>query len=714
SDGYPVVSDAFVIVRPGALIDASGTAALVDVLNGNRYVPTLAASDGGAISLYSSFGMALDGTLRAASGGSGASGGTLNLTMSSRGYAVGQPNANAPYATGNLPEAFQRSRDITLVQYAPGSGLSADLSPGEADPALKFGRTVIGVDQVEKGSFGSLSLYTRDLLVFDGNVDLSLSRSLHLSSGVIAAAPDAPNSTIRLSAPYVRLDGVYDAAKAQAQIGYSPGINDLHVRNPADGGSFTVAGDLVDVYGNVQFGATGKQGSGSVDLGRPISVAFDARGFHQVTLQSSGDIRFGNGGLDVENLALTADQIYPLSGAVAIIKVGNRPGGNNSVYDSDARLVIRRNDDETPAVPASVFGDLVFIAANIDQGGVVRAPLGRVWFNNYQSLANTLAQSNITFRSGSITSASAAGLIMPFGGTSDSITYQGADGTLHNLASASYDDHTSSVKIASGVSINATSFIGEVGAVIDLTGGGTLTGAGFVSGRGGSVDVLKTALVNANPVNSYSAAGNKVYAIVPGSADKYAPVIATNGAGDPVIGQQITLPSGVPGVPAGTYTLLPSSYALVPGGYRVEFGVTGTTVTPAVTAGNGSVVTSGYLGVANTGILDALPTRVILTSGQTARLYSQYNETSYADFERAQAATFGGFRPRLPEDGKVLDITLRPSSDGSNPLSFAGAALFDGAKGGIDGTLIIRPSFTTTGPAVLDITAPGVTPIAGH
>ncbi len=189
SDGYPVVSDAFVIVRPGALIDASGTTALVDVLNGNRYIPTLAASDGGAISLYSSFGMALDGTLRAAAGGSGASGGTLNLTMSSRGYTVGQPSANAPYAMGDLPEAFQRSRDITLVQYAPGSGLSADLSPGEADPALKFGRTVIGVDQIQKGSFGSLSLYTRDLLVFDGNVDLSLSRSLHLSSGVIAAAP---------------------------------------------------------------------------------------------------------------------------------------------------------------------------------------------------------------------------------------------------------------------------------------------------------------------------------------------------------------------------------------------------------------------------------------------------------------------------------------------------------------------------------------------
>ncbi|MFX8879626.1 hypothetical protein ABTM72_20095, partial [Acinetobacter baumannii] len=82
--------------------------------------------------------------------------------------------------------------------------------------------------------------------------DLSLSRSLHLSSGVIAAAPDTPNSPIRLSASDVRLGGVYDAAQAQAQVGYSPGINDLHVRNPSDGGSFTISGDLIDVYGKVQ------------------------------------------------------------------------------------------------------------------------------------------------------------------------------------------------------------------------------------------------------------------------------------------------------------------------------------------------------------------------------------------------------------------------------------------------------------------------------
>lgn len=711
---YPVVSDAFVIVRPGALIDASGTSAVVDVQSGNSYVPTLAASDGGTISLYSSFGMALEGTLRAAAGGSGASGGTLNLTMSSRGYIVGQPDTNSPYAVGDLPPEFQRSRDITLVQNAAGSGLRADLSPGQADPALQFGRTVIGVNQIEKGGFGSLALYTRDLLIFDGNVDLGLSRSLRLSSGVIASAPGSPNGTVQLSAPYVRIDGVYNAEDAQTQVGYSPGINNVRVRNPASGGSFTVAGDLIDVYGSVQFGATGDQGSGVLDPGRSVSIPFDARGFHQVALQSNGDIRFGSGGLDVENLALTADQIYPLSGALAIIKVGLRPSGPSGAYDPDAHLIIRRNDDETPPVPASAFGDLVLIAADVDQGGVVRAPLGRISFNDTRRVSGPLvspvASARVTFRSGSITSASAAGLTMPFGGTSDGIAYQGADGTLRNLGSATYDDHQGGYLIASGISINAASVVGEPGSLLDLSGGGTLTGAGFISGRGGSVDVLKTALINANPVNSYSAAGNQIYAILPGYAADYAPVIATKGAGDPAIGQQITLPSGVPGLPAGTYTLLPSSYALLPGGYRVELGATGTTVTAPVAAGNGSVVTSGYLGVANTAVRDTLPTRVILTSGQTTRLYSQYNETSYSDFARAQTAIFGGFRPRLPEDGKVLEIILLSPPANTKSLSFAGTALFDGAKDGVDGTLSIRPSLSV----VLDITAPGAAPIAGH
>ncbi len=708
SDGYPIVSDAFVIIRPGALIDASGAFALVDVASGRGFTPTAAASDGGSISLYSAFGIAIDGTLRAAAGGQGTAGGTLNLVTAGRGYSLGAPSAAAPYAIGDLAEAFRTLRNITVVQHAPGSGLSADLAPGEADPALQFGRTVIGADQVENGGFGSLSLYTRDLLVFDGNVDLALSRSIRLSSGAIAAAPDKPDSMIRLAAPYVRLDSVYDAAKSQVEIGYSPGLNDLEVRRQlAEGGSFTIAADLIDVYGYLRFGTSGTQGSGNSDSGS-VGRPFDADGFHQVALQSRGDIRFGNGGLDVDNLTLTADQIYPLSGASAVIRVGQYQ--NTNVYASDALLAIRRNDDTPPPLPASVFGNLVFVAANIDQGGVVRAPLGSIWFNNNLGLlANIPSTARVTFRSGSITSASAAGLTIPFGGTSDGISYQGIDGTLQDLGATSYNCNGNNC-IVTGISINATSVTGEPGSVLDLSGGGRLTGAGFISGRGGSVDVLKTPLVNANPANTYSSSGNKVYAILPGYASDYAPAIATNGAGDPAIGQQITIPAGSSGLPAGTYTLLPSSYALLPGGYRVELGATGTNVVAPTALDNGSVITSGYLGVANSGSRNALPTRVILSSGQSVRHYSQYNETSYADFARAQAATFGAVRPRLPDDGKILEIRLGVPADDTKSLSFAGTALFNGAEGGIDGSLIVK----SADGVALDITAPDATPIAGH
>src|SRR3546814_17026353 len=58
----------------------------------------------------------------------------------------------------------------------------------------------------------------------------------------------------------------------------------------------------------------------------------------------------------------------------------------------------------------------------------------------------------------------------------------------------------------------------------------------------------------------------------PGVQPAHAHAVGEQGAVDPVIGQQITLADGVPGLPAGTYTLMPSTYALLPGAFRVELG----------------------------------------------------------------------------------------------------------------------------------------------
>ncbi len=175
-------------------------------------------------------------------------------------------------------------------------------------------------------------------------------------------------------------------------------------------------------------------------------------GFAQVSLTSRGDIRFGNGitatGPGVMpsgwlktsgDLTLTAAQIYPLSDAsvsiyAGLISVRNNTGGLHDHEGFDpaqpGTITIRRRSSDVPQQPASVFGRLTLTAATIDQGGVIRAPLGIVGFNIPGAVFVAPEISSVIFRAGSVTSASANGLIMPFGGTTDGVSYQGADGTL--------------------------------------------------------------------------------------------------------------------------------------------------------------------------------------------------------------------------------------------------------------------------------------------
>ncbi|MDI4233284.1 filamentous hemagglutinin family protein [Bradyrhizobium sp. Arg237L] len=715
--GYLIPSNAFVIIRPGAVLDASGTSALLDISSGGGLQRAQVASDGGTIALYSGLGMYIDGTLRAAAGGIGASGGTLLLAAISPLYYAAPASPTNPYGIGDIPADMQTMRNLTITQHQRPSGLASNLAPGEADPTLKVGEAAISVDQIHAGGFDALSLFTRDLFVFNGNVDLAMNRSIALTGGILSAAVDAQHITVNLTAPYVNLTG-WHGFDHGSFAGYDPALNvSGSSMNTAADSTFTVSASLIDISADVRFGVHGLHGMGYISVPDPNSgvlapiLPVDAPGFKHVTLQSTGDVRFGSGNVVTPgDLTIQASQLYPLSNATATVTVGQVLGPNDSITtDLDTVLTIRGNGGPVPDVPPTVFGKLAFVAATIDQGGVVRAPLGAVLLNNNYGLNANVPPATVIFRAGSITSASANGLTLPFGGTSDGIAYQGADGTLVDLGLQK--SVNGNVIITTGISVLATSIVGEKGAILDLSGGGNLTGAGFISGRGGSVDVLRTALVNANPVNSYSSANAKVYAIVPGYASAYAPVIATKGAGDPAIGQQVTIPGGVAGLPAGTYTLMPSSYALLPGAFRVELGATSNTVVSPVSMANGSIVTSGYLGVANAGIRDALPTQLILTSGRTVRSYSQYNEMSYSEFARSQAATFGAVRPRLPEDGKVLELMLNASSGSGKSLSFQGTTLFGGISDGISGSLFV--SSTVYG-GQIDITAPGAAPIAGH
>ena len=353
-------------------------------------------------------------------------------------------------------------------------------------------------------------------------------------------------------------------------------------------------------------------------------------------------------------------------------------------------LNIRRYGDAIPDMPYSAFGSLSLAADTVNQGGVVRAPFGALKLGLVAR--NGQAQTDaVNLLPGSITSVSGAGLAMPYGGTIDGLTYR-YDGTSIALDGVGGMTNTAPKR---GIGFSTTHLNVEAGAALDLSGGGELTGAGFVSGRGGSVDILTTPLANANPGYSYSSKSNAVYAIVPGRAGVYAPVAQEAGYGAPLTGQQITIPGGVPGLPAGTYMLMPSSYALLPGAFRVELGgKVGPAMTGAVAAGNGSYITNATLGIANTAIRSSLPNQVIVTSADTVRKHSSYNEMGYNVFVLADAARVGVPRAMLTVDAKTLDIFLgKPAvADGRSQLRVDGDLRMAPAVGsdGFGGTVNVR------------------------
>jgi filamentous hemagglutinin family protein len=690
SNGVVLSTDAFIIVRPGAVLDASGASAAIDLAAGTSPTavsqPVTIAGNGGSIALSSYDGIYVDGTLNARAGGAGASGGTLSVILETPAY---------PLFAGSIlmtvSDDLRVPRTITITQSPGGSQLPLNLQPGAPDASLTVGSAIFSADGIAAGGFDNVSLFARSAIVFGGSVNFSAAQSIAFYQG--ALSDTNPNANVTITAPYVLLSGGTSAD--ESFVSFYPSLG---AASPGTG-KLIITADLIDIQNTVSFGA-----GGSISLLSGATVNYDDAGFAEEDFISHGDIRFlaptttsvtgamttlTSGG----NLVFEAEQLYPTTGATVQVIAGDLVTPvQGKLMSSTGSITISSIDGVIPDMPFSAFGNLSLYAATINQGGVLRAPLGSLQFGG--SIPHT-GSSDVTqavnFLPGSITSVSGNGLVMPYGGTPDGTTYSYNGATV-----------TAPTGNATGITISAIAIAEKPGATIDLSGGGTLTGAGFVSGSGGSVNVLTTPLINADPANTYSAAGNKVYAIVPSYGGSYAPKSPENGAGDPVIGQQITIPAGVPGLPAGTYTLLPSNNALLPGAFRVEIGAATTVATGTGMLPNGTYLTTGLLSIANTMARNALPSQVLLTPAASVRTYSSFNETGYSDFAIAQAATLNQLRPFLPMDAKSLQLVFSPGSNATNPaLAVDGSVLFQPAAGGYGG----QASITLSGANNIEIVA---------
>ena len=138
----------------------------------------------------------------------------------------------------------------------------------------------------------------------------------------------------------------------------------------------------------------------------------DGQGYGSVSLAADGDLRFLRGavadGMTIlatpGSVALAGARIYPETQARAVVEAG--------YYGKRQPLALSRVGADESA-PYSAFGELSLTASRIDHGAALWAPLGNLSLNAEQ----------LSLLPGSLTSVSARGLVMPYGGTVDGVAY---------------------------------------------------------------------------------------------------------------------------------------------------------------------------------------------------------------------------------------------------------------------------------------------------
>jgi hypothetical protein len=645
-DGDP----ASVVVSPGASIDASGVSGVADLpapgLGGaeaGRFAPVAISGDAGSLTIAATSGT-VQGTIRLQAGAAPADGGR------SRG------------AGGSIAVT---SQNVIVSQTTPSAGaglrLVADsLNGAEADD--------ISIQLIDPASGG---FDTSRRVLFEGDVTLTSRRSLALVTAVLGVSPsgDAPETPhqVTLRSGYVALVG--GAALAAPSAGSS------------------VAGSRLEVEADV------------IDVAKTVMVGYGSDGgFDTTRLAARGDLRLSDhdpAGRDTDAgnegafpglyargaLELDATQVYVASRGnrgdkPALERPDSHPG---FLLTSATRIAVTspQAGGTPPPVPLSFGERLTLRAPVVEQRGVLRAPAGQIRLEGRDDAG--AATGSVTLFPGSTTSVSLVspdgrGALVPYGAVL-------ADGTFFGYAGSTSNDPQAAVRAPSlSVQLGGASVAVQRGAVIDVSGGGDLLGYAFIPGNGGSKDVLAYAAdAKANPL-AFGKSLPAPFAVVPSMGQAPMPIGPAATLRDPrlSVGDQIRL-EGVPGLPDGSYTLLPAHYALLPGGLLVQpLGGSLAVAPQTLLRSDGALVVPGYR-VSAAGRRDgAYSQYAVMTSGVFGG-YGRIDLYSLDEFATRTAAE-AGVPVRTPNDGGTASISAAD-------LVLQGTGRFGAGPGGQAGRL---------------------------
>jgi filamentous hemagglutinin len=624
----------YIIAEAGSVMDVSGTSAAgLRFRSGSGVTEAkLVGSAGGSVNVSAREGLLLAGQLHGQAGTGEARGGTLTVSLDREDRSGGTAYPQDP-------------RELVLTAASAAEIAPAGLRMGAAVTGLD-GKGLVPVSTFADAGFANLVFKSQDAITLAGSAGsgagalaLSAPSSIELNAPNLraAAAGGAQPTKVRITAPYVNLgntDARYQLS-ASAQDG---------------GASLAVSATTLDLSGN-----SATQGFGSVRL----SAADDIR-----LIGSTLDETVGAPGSFVtgSHLTLHSAQVYPTTlSSFALALTGN-----------DTALSFQGNGRAAEPV-LSAAGSVSAIADNIVQGGRVVAPFGRITLE---------ARDELRYEPGSVTSVAGNGSV-PFGTVVNGRDwiYELGSQTISwrvnpETGSALNELGLPSKKIVS----KAPSVVQSNGAVLDLSGGGSLYAYEFSPGPGGSGDVLQAS----------GGAANRTFAINPNYKSSVAPRDWQYGSDGLKAGDQVWL-SGTNGLAAGFYTLLPAHYALLPGGFAIEpaAGTRDMSAGDNRVNADSSLIIAGYRRSSTDGSGDTRMTGFTLSPSSLVRRRSEFKDFSADSFFQAEAARLGVTPTALPADGgqAVFEVKQRLTLDGSTRLSGAGANAT--AAAGIGGSVDI-------------------------
>ncbi|HEX8874744.1 MAG TPA: filamentous hemagglutinin family protein [Nitrosospira sp.] len=506
------------------------------------------------------------------------------------------------------------------------------LTPGAAIPAGLNGQARLDAGTLEGAGFDRITLKSHDAIRLENGLNLGANRAL-------------PLKEVALDAPRIETTGGDAALKAETLRLGNYDVNRVDVINTPVAGSGALKADaqLLELAGNLTLTGMARAELNGAEEIRLSGISSSSSARPAGILSSAADLLFHG--------AVVAPATYS--------QIGIQAPGQTVAFSSDTGR---------PLQPLSALGSLAVTAANILQNGNVWAPFGQLNFN---------ASDTLTFKSGSLTSIAAAqgnmiGSLIPFGMT--------VNGRSWIFKPDSFEIPQLALPEKS-IRIEAANVDMQPGATVQLTGGGDLQAYEFSVGPGGARDILN------DP---------GTYAILPGYASRFAPGDRQeNTSFDRAAGDAVYL-SGIPGLPAGVYTLLPAHYALLPGAYAVRLNADVHNLLPgqAYSRQDGIQVVPGYVTdsrAASGGPRDALWSGFEVLTREQVLQRSEINFTRASDF-------FATSQSR-PQDAGLLSI----ATDGGLKLdAIFRLAAAEGGRGAAVDISAKKIAITSGSPAGID------------